>query len=110
VDLSRAALVVVDVQQGFDDPWWGPRNNVACDDNIAVLAGEWASRGRPVVHVRHDSAEPDSPLHPDKPGNRLVVLENGEITAVGSHDELVQTSDTYARLQSAQLELAERIG
>jgi ATP-binding cassette subfamily B protein len=42
--------------------------------------------------------------------NRLVVLENGEITAVGSHDQLVQTSATYARLQAAQLELEERIG
>jgi ATP-binding cassette subfamily B protein len=42
--------------------------------------------------------------------NRLVVLENGEITAVGSHEQLVQTSDTYARLQSAQLELEEKIG
>jgi ATP-binding cassette subfamily B protein len=42
--------------------------------------------------------------------DRLVVLEAGEITAVGSHDELVQTSGTYAKLQSAQLELAERVG
>lgn len=42
--------------------------------------------------------------------NRLVVLENGAITAVGSHEELVRTSDTYARLQSAQLELEEKIG
>jgi ATP-binding cassette, subfamily B, bacterial len=42
--------------------------------------------------------------------DRLVVLEGGEITAVGSHDALVQTSDTYARLQNAQLELAERVG
>ena len=42
--------------------------------------------------------------------DRLVVLESGEITAVGSHDELVQSSDTYARLQSANIELAERIG
>ncbi len=42
--------------------------------------------------------------------DRLVVLESGEITAVGSHDELVQSSDTYARLQSVNIELAERIG
>jgi ATP-binding cassette subfamily B protein len=42
--------------------------------------------------------------------DRLVVLENGEITAVGSHEELVRSSDTYARLQSAQLDLVERIG
>jgi nicotinamidase-related amidase len=78
VDLSRTALVVVDVQQGFDDPWWGARNNAACDDHIAALSGEWATRGRPVVHVRHDSAEPESPLHPDRPGNRLKPYLTGE--------------------------------
>jgi nicotinamidase-related amidase len=71
MDLSRHALVVVDAQQGFDDPWWGPRNNPACDDNIAVLAREWARLGRPLVHVRHDSEEPGSPLHPGGEGNRL---------------------------------------
>ena len=32
------ALMVVDVQQGFDDAaYWGPRNNPACEDNIAAL-------------------------------------------------------------------------
>lgn len=71
MDLDRHALVVVDAQQGFDDPWWGPRNNPACDDNIAALDHEWSRLGRPVVHVRHDSANPRSPLHPDGPGNRL---------------------------------------
>ncbi len=71
MDLSRHALLVIDAQQGFDDPWWGRRNNLACDDNIAALAGEWARLGRPLVHVRHDSASPDSPLHPANQGNRL---------------------------------------
>jgi nicotinamidase-related amidase len=71
VDLSRHALVVVDAQQGFDDPSWGRRNNPACDENIAALASEWARLGRPLVHVRHDSALPGSPLHPDNAGNRL---------------------------------------
>jgi ATP-binding cassette subfamily B protein len=42
--------------------------------------------------------------------NRLVVLEAGEITAVGSHEDLVQTSATYARLQSAQRELEAGAG
>ena len=34
---DRTALVVVDVQVGFDDPAWGPRNNPACDANIGSL-------------------------------------------------------------------------
>ena len=70
-DLSRFALVVVDAQQGFDDPAWGPRNNPDCDANIAALVSRWSEHGRPLVYVRHDSTEEGSPLHPDAPGNRL---------------------------------------
>jgi len=70
-EMSRYALVVVDAQQGFDDPGWGVRNNPACDQNIAALVRHWHAEGRPVVHVRHDSTEPSSPLHPCSPGNRL---------------------------------------
>lgn len=70
--LDRLALVVVDAQQGFDDAeFWGPRNNPACDDNIARLVAHWAAAGRPLVYVRHDSEQPGSPLHPGSPGNRL---------------------------------------
>ena len=68
---TDAALVVVDAQRGFDDPWWGPRNNPACDDNIAALADGFAATGRPIVYVRHASENPDSPLHPDRPGHAL---------------------------------------
>ncbi|RYP82702.1 cysteine hydrolase [Nocardioides guangzhouensis] len=70
-NLDRLALVVVDAQQGFDDPWWGLRNNDACDANIAALVRAWAGHGRPLVYVRHDSTDPGSPLHPRSPGNRL---------------------------------------
>ena len=65
------ALVVVDVQKAFGDPSWGARNNPACEANIAALVERWRATGRPVVFVRHDSTEPDSPLRPDRPGNAL---------------------------------------
>jgi nicotinamidase-related amidase len=68
---DRHALIVVDAQAGFDDPWWGPRNNPNCDANIARLVTAWHERRAPLVYVRHDSAEAESPLHVDSPGNRL---------------------------------------
>jgi nicotinamidase-related amidase len=58
---AGCALIVVDAQQGFDDPSWGVRNNPACDDNIAALVDELSSHDRPLVYVRHDGTEEDSP-------------------------------------------------
>jgi ATP-binding cassette subfamily B protein len=42
--------------------------------------------------------------------DRLVVLEQGVVTAIGAHDELLNTSETYTRLHNANLQVAERIG
>lgn len=70
-DAARSALLVIDVQRGFDEPGWGRRDNPACDANVARLLEAWRSRAHPVVVVRHDSVEPDSPLQPGSPGNRL---------------------------------------
>jgi nicotinamidase-related amidase len=71
------ALVVVDVQVGFDDPRWGERNNPGCEQNVAALVDRWEALGWPVVVVRHDSVEPQSPLRPDSPGNELKAFLHG---------------------------------
>lgn len=66
---STTALLLIDVQVAFDDPKWGPRNNLDAEANIARLLTRWRAFDAPVVHVFHDSRTTGSPLHPDSPGN-----------------------------------------
>ncbi|MFI9202558.1 cysteine hydrolase family protein [Streptomyces sp. NPDC053048] len=69
---GNAALVVIDVQKGFDEAgYWGPRDNPEAEDNIAALIDAWQATGRPVVFVRHDSDKPGSPLRLGQSGNDL---------------------------------------
>ncbi|MEJ7635011.1 cysteine hydrolase family protein [Aeromicrobium sp.] len=69
--MTTTALILIDVQQGFDDPVWGEPNNPAALDNIARLAAAWQHAGQPIVVVRHDSVEAASPLRPGGPGHAL---------------------------------------
>jgi nicotinamidase-related amidase len=73
------ALLVIDVQKAFDDAaHWGPRNNPDCERNIGTLLAHWRATHQPVVFVRHDSDEADSPLRPDRPTNAFKDVITGE--------------------------------
>jgi nicotinamidase-related amidase len=75
---ETAALVVIDLQRAFDDTgYWGRRNNPDCESNVAALVAEWQRRELPLVLVRHDSIEANSPLRPDSPGNAFKAELNG---------------------------------
>ncbi len=71
------ALIVIDVQQGFDDAYWGQRNNPACEENVGALTDSFAEAGDPIVLVGHDSTTPDSPLRPDSVGNAFKPVLEG---------------------------------
>jgi nicotinamidase-related amidase len=67
----------VDVQNGFNEPGWGTRNNPDAEANIAALAASWEDAGEPIVLVRHDSRDASSPLRPGQPGNDLQPILDG---------------------------------
>jgi nicotinamidase-related amidase len=69
IDWDRAVLLPIDMQQAFDGEPWPRRWNDAVDANGLALLAKWRDAGRPIVHVRHDSAQPGSTLGPGAPGN-----------------------------------------
>lgn len=81
---ENAALIVIDVQQGFDDPVWGPRDRPDAEANIGRLLTAWTDASRPVVLVRHDSRSAESPLAPGTAGNALK-----SVVADAPHDLFV---------------------
>jgi nicotinamidase-related amidase len=68
---NKPALLLIDVQKGFNDPCWGVRNNPHLENNILLLLSSWRKAGMPVIHVKHMSTEPESPLRPGQIGNEF---------------------------------------
>lgn len=79
---AKPALILVDIQQGFDDPRWGSRNNLQAESLAAHLLNEWRRQKAPIFHVQHSSRIPGSPLAPNQPGweiKKEVAPQAGEI-------------------------------
>jgi len=107
-EISHAALVLVDVQEGFRGPSWGRSANFSeALANIAALGQAWEARGLPVVKVRHDSAHPLSTLRAGSLGNRFMaeVLELREDLLVTKtvNSSFLGTPDLARWLRSRRL-------
>lgn len=66
---SHPALILVDIQYGLEDPYYGARNNPGAEANAARLLARWRELGAPLVHIQHLSVVPGSPLAADAPGS-----------------------------------------
>lgn len=66
---NNTALLLIDIQKGFDEPIWGKRNNADAEENSAILLDYWRKNASPIIHIQHNSTNKASPLHPSHSGN-----------------------------------------
>lgn len=110
---DNAALVIIDVQDGLDDPALGKRNNPDAESNIARLLAEWRSAGRPIFHVQHMSTHPNSPLRPERPGNaikRIVAPQGDEPVLQKTVNNAFVGTDLQERLHKAGIQAVVVVG
>ncbi|KAI0965227.1 isochorismatase hydrolase [Xylaria arbuscula] len=69
----RTALLLIDVQQGFNDPSYSGRSTPNFEANIVkLLAAFRAAEDTPIIHVRHHSVSETGPFHPSRPGAQFM--------------------------------------
>ena len=102
--LANAALIVIDVQQGFLDPRWGRRNNPQAERHIAALLAAWRKAGRPLFHVQHGSRSADGAFFPGTPGHAFKPEATplaGEMIVPKDVNSAFIGTDLEARLRAA---------
>ncbi|QOY93705.1 cysteine hydrolase [Massilia sp. UMI-21] len=103
----NAALISIDVQQAFNDPRWGQRNNPDAEAHIAALLAAWRATGRPLFHVQHRSASPNGLFRPGTPGYAHKPEGQalpGEPVIVKDVNSAFIGTDLEARLRAAGIE------
>ena len=72
---ARTALIVIDMQKGFEDiaARGLHRNNPNAEEAVESLLGLFRERGGGIIHVRHASTDPNSVFRPDRTG--FVVMD-----------------------------------
>ena len=110
---DNTALMIIDVQDGLDEPRLGLRNNPDAESNMARLLAAWRAQGRPIYHVQHMSTEPNSPLRPELPSNaikRIVAPQGDEPVIQKTVNNAFVGTDLEDRLRRAGIESVVIVG
>ncbi len=110
---DKTALIVIDVQDGLDEPVWGTRNNPDAESNMARLLAEWRAHGRPIFHIQHMSTRSTSPLRPNQPGNaikRVVAPQGDEPVIQKSVNSAFIGTDLETRLRENKIDSVVIVG
>ncbi|MEJ2004064.1 MAG: cysteine hydrolase family protein [Cyclobacteriaceae bacterium] len=73
MNTDKSVFLLIDVQKGLDhSTYYGDaRSNPGAEKNMQLLLNNWRERKWPVIHIKHNSENPDSPLFPGKEGNEI---------------------------------------
>ena len=99
------ALILIDIQTGFDDPVWGARNNPGAETNAGKLLDHARLHGWTVIHIRHVSLKPGSPLSGDGCAFKPEVQPlDGEAIIEKSVNSAFIGTDLEARLRALKIQ------
>ena len=110
---TAPTLIVIDVQQAFNEPGWGARNNPDAERNVAAALAAWRERGAPVIHVRHASTAPEGLFVPGtdsfefKP--EAAPLEGEPVITKNVNSAFIGT-DLEERLRDAGVDAVALVG
>lgn len=111
--MTKTALLVIDVQKGFDEPYWGARNNPQAEANIAQLLKQGRTNKLPIFHIKHNSRLSKSPLHPSNPGNAFkdeTAPRKGEPVIEKDVNSAFIGTDLEAQLHAAEIKQVIIVG
>jgi nicotinamidase-related amidase len=100
-----AALLVIDVQNAIDDPKYTNRGQRGMEAAIAALLAKWRERGDPIIYIRDDSTDPNSPFRPGQSGNDFKQ----EIAPLG-HETIIDKRTSSAFIGTDLMQVLEGIG
>ncbi len=68
------ALMIIDVQNAFNNPKWGLRNNPNAEENIKTLLSHWRNQQEEVIFIKHVSQEPSSLFYHLSPSSDIKSI------------------------------------
>lgn len=106
---NNTALLIIDVQNHFDDPALGRRNNLNAEENMADLLHRWRETNRPVIHIQHIS-NPSLPHHPGRDIKEIVAPLQDEPVIVKNVNSAFIGTNLEEHLKTAGIDTLVVVG
>ena len=112
---QNPALLLIDIQKGMNEEayYGGHRNNRNAEVNAQRILEQWRGLGLPVFHIQHRSQNPESPLHPSRPGFEIkeeVKPQRGEPVVVKEVNSAFIGTDLKEQLDLAGIRTLVIVG